>query len=150
LASENEYATGIVTDSWTPAGFLVHTRDEDDAREILTQISSSNLDLIFGELEDLGEGKVPERDETIEILSRRFHLLDESLQLPEGKKASEPVAVIFNEDEIQDLNSTPNLSKLTDVALEYMTSLNKPFVLLVESEEMDAASHENDSDRVFK
>ena len=154
VASENEYATGIVTDSYiwdgTPAGFLVHTRDEDDAREILTQISASNLDLIFGELEDLGEGKVPERDETIEILSRRFHLLDESLQLPQGKKASDPVAVIFDEDEIQDLNSTPNLSKLTDVALEYMTSLNKPFVLLVESEEMDAASHENDSDRVFK
>ena len=58
-----------------------HTRNEDNARDILKQIASSNLDLIFGELEDLGEDDVPEKEETIEILSKRFQLLDKSLEL---------------------------------------------------------------------
>ena len=152
IASDLQYSTGIVTDSYiwdgTPAAFVAHTRNEDDARDILTQIAASKLNLIFGELEDLGEDDVPEKDETIDILSKRFLLLDRSLELPNGDSISQPIAAIFAEDEVQDLNSSPNLMQLTKVALKYLSSQDKPFVLLVESEEMDAASHENDSDRV--
>lgn len=154
MASDLQYATGIVTDSYiwdgTPAAFVAHIRNEDDAREILTQIAASRLDLIFGELEDLGEGDVPEKDESLEILSKRFHLLDRSLEFPDGDYSSIPIAAIFDEDEVQDLNSSPNLTKLTDVALKYLSLGDKPFILLVECEEMDAASHENDSERVLK
>ena len=116
----------------------------------MTQIAASKLDLIFGELEDLGEGCVPEEEESLEILSERFRLLDRSLELPIGSYASKPVAAIFAEDEVQDLNSSPNLTQLTGIALKYLTAQDKPFVLLVECEEMDAASHENDSKRVVK
>ena len=153
VASSQHYTTGIVTDSYvwdgTPAAFVAHTRNEDDARDILTQIASSELDLLFGELEDVGENDVPEVDETLEILRKRFHLLERSLELPDGAKRTNPVAVIFEEDEIQDMNSSPNLLQLTETALTYMSSQDKPFVLLVESEEMDAASHKNDSKRVL-
>jgi alkaline phosphatase len=152
VASDQQYATAIVTDSYiwdaTPAAFLAHTNNEDDARDILKQIASSRLDLIFGELEDLGEDDVPEEDETLEILRKRFQLLDRSLKLPDGDNSSKPVAAIFAEDEVQDINSSPNLTQLTNVALKYLSSLDKSFVLLVESEEIDAASHKNDSDRV--
>ena len=152
VASDQQYTTAIVTDSYiwdgTPAAFVAHTKTEDDARDILTQMASSELDLLFGELEDLGEGDVPEKEETLEILSRRFQLLDKSLELPSGESMSTPIAAIFSEDEVQDLNSSPNLPQLTDVALAYLSSQDKPFVLLVESEEMDAASHKNDSERV--
>ncbi|MBT8278050.1 MAG: alkaline phosphatase [Bacteroidia bacterium] len=152
-ASALNYSTGIVTDSYiwdgTPAAFVAHTRNEDDARDILTQIASSELDLIFGELEDVGEDDVPEVDESIAILKKRFFLLGKDLKLPDGNKYNQPVAVIFEEDEIQDLNSTPNLPKLTEVALKYMGAQNKPFALLVECEELDSASHENDSERVI-
>ena len=151
LASDLQFNTGIVTDSYiwdgTSAAFIAHTRNEDNARDILTQIASSELDLIFGELEDLGEDDIPEKEETIEILSKRFLLLDRSLKLP-GDQTSSPIAAIFDEDEIQDTNSSPNLTQLTEVALEYLSTKDNPFVLLVESEEMDAASHENDSKRV--
>ena len=151
LASENGYLTAIVTDSYiwdgTPAAFSSHTNNEDDARDILTQIAESELDLVFGELEDLGEGLVPEEDETLEILRRRFHLLDKSLELP---SEAIPIAAIFDEDEVQDMESSPNLVQLTTTALTYLSSQDKPFVLLVESEEMDAASHANDSDRVVR
>ena len=153
VASDQQYATAIVTDSYiwdgTPAAFVAHTKSEDDAKDILTQIASSKLDLLFGELEDLGEGDVPDKEETIKILKKRFQLLDQSLELPNQDSMSKPIAAIFDEDEIQDLNSSPNLTLLTDVALKYLATKNKPFMLLVESEEMDAASHDNDSDRVI-
>ena len=145
IASSHHYNTGIVTDSYiwdgTPAAFAAHIRNEDDARSILEQMAESELDLLFGELEDVGEDDVPEVDETIEILQKRFHLLEKSLELPDGAKSSNPVAVIFEEDEIQDMNSSPNLVQLTETALVFMSSQDNPFVLLVESEEMDPASH---------
>ena len=153
VASDQQYATAIVTDSYiwdgTPAAFVAHTKSEDDAKDILAQIASSKLDLLFGELEDLGEGDVPDKEETIKILKKRFQLLDQSLELPNQDSMFKPIAAIFDEDEIQDLNSSPNLTLLTDVALKYLATKNKPFMLLVESEEMDAASHDNDSDRVI-
>ena len=153
VASEQQYSTGIVTDSYiwdaTPAAFVAHIRNEDDARSILNQIAASELDLIFGELEDVGEDDIPEVDESIAILQKRFQLLDRSLALPSGSASSNPVAVIFEEDEIQDMNSSPNLLQLTKTALAYLSAQDKPFALLVESEEMDAASHENDSGRIL-
>ncbi len=153
IASDQQYATAIVTDSYiwdgTPAAFVAHTKSEDDAKDILMQIASSDLDLLFGELEDLGEGDVPDKEETLEILAKRFQLLDKSLELPNNDALSKPIAAIFAEDEIQDLSSSPNLTKLTDIALKYLSSQDKPFLLLVECEEMDAASHKNDSDRVI-
>lgn len=152
-ASEYQYTTGIVTDSYiwdgTPAAFSTHTKNEDDARDILTQIAASKLDLIFGELEDVGEDGVPEKDESIEILKKRFQLLDSSLKLPIGQNSTKPVAAIYDEDQVQNMNSSPNLFQLTETALKYVSNRNKPFVLLVESEEMDAASHENDTKRVL-
>lgn len=154
LASDEHYTTAIVTDSYiwdgTPAAFVAHTRNEDDARDILKQIAGSELDLLFGELEDLGERDVPEKEESLNILRTRFQLLDRSLEIPSGENLSKPIAAIFDEDEVQDLSSTPNLPQLTQVGLKYLMLQGKPFVLLVECEEMDPASHENDSERVLK
>lgn len=153
VATSYQYRTGIVTDSYiwdgTPAAFVAIIRNEDDARSILSQMAESDLDLLFGELEDVGEDDVPEVDETLEILQRRFHLLERSLELPDGANSADPVAVIFEEDEIQDMNSSPNLLQLTETALTYMSFQDSPFILLVESEEIDAASHANNSKRVL-
>ncbi len=154
IASDRQYATGIVTDSYiwdaTPAAFVAHTKSRDNAEDILVQIASSNLDLIFGELEDLGEDGVPDLETTISILERKFHLLDRSLTIPNQGTNRKPIAAIFDEDEVQDLDSSPNLVQLTEVALNYLSLQGKPFILLVESEEMDSGSHENDSERVLK
>lgn len=152
MAQQQGYTTGIVTDSYfwdaTPAAFVAHTISRDNAREIQTQMASSELDLLFGELEDLGEDGVPERDETMEILKQRFQLLDSSLELPED--TSQPIMAIYEEDEVQDMDSDPNLPQLTELALEYLTATQKPLMLMVECEEMDSASHRNDSERVVK
>lgn len=148
------YNTAIVTDSYvwdgTPAAFLTHTRNEDDARDILIQIAAGEVDLLFGELEDVGENDIPEKEESLNILSKRFLLLDHRLELPATGNDLRPVAAIFEEDEIQDLDSSPNLPQLTSAALRFLNSSKEPFMLLVECEEMDAASHDNDSDRIIK
>ncbi|GAB5401163.1 MAG: alkaline phosphatase [Aureisphaera sp.] len=154
MASQQNYSTGIVTDSYvwdgTPSAFVAHIRNEDDARNILTQMAESELDLLFGELEDLGEGDIPEKEESLEILRKRFLLLDSSLELPDKAKNGAPVAAIFQEDEVQDMDSSPNLLQLTKTALDYMSAHEKPFMLLVECEEIDSASHENDTKRVIR
>ncbi len=154
VASEQGYTTGIVTDSYiwdaTPAAFVAHTASRDSSREILTQMASSELDLLFGELEDLGEDGNPDYEETLDILTQRFHLLDKSLTTPEAHSIEGPIAAIYDEDEVQDLNSNPTLTRMTEVALNRLASKEKPFMLLVESEEMDAASHSNNSQRVLR
>ena len=154
VASDRGYATGIVTDSYiwdaTPAAFVAHTESRDNARDILTQTASSELDLLFGELEDLGQGDNPDYESTMEILARRFHLLDKSLTSPEVHSIDGPIAAIYDEDEVQDLSSSPNLTRLTEVALEHLASKDQPFVLLVECEEIDSASHTNRSGRVIR
>jgi len=154
LASRQEYATGIVTDSYiwdaTPAAFASHTASRENAKDILTQIASSKLDLIFGELEDLGEDEVPDKEETFNILRERFYVIEDSLDGREITTAAKPVALLFSEDQIQDLNSSPNLKEMTAEALTILTEKDIPFLLLVESEEIDTASHKNDSERVLK
>ena len=101
----------------------------------------------MGELEDVGEGEVPEAEETLELLATRFELLDRDLSPTEG---SRPIAAIFEEDEINDLSSNPNLVEMTAVALERLSSDERPFLLLVECEEADSASHRNDIDRLLR
>ena len=154
MASDQGYTTGIVTDSYvwdaTPASFVAHTGSRDNSEEILTQLASSELDLLFGELEDLGEEGNPDYETTIEILTRRFHLLDKSLSTSEVESIDRPIAAIYDEDEIQDLDSSPNLTRMTEVALNRLHAKDKPFILLVECEEMDAALHRNDSKRIIR
>ena len=152
-AQKQGYASGIVTDSYfwdaTPAAFAAHTRSRDNSREIMEQMVEGELDVLFGELEDVGEEGNPEEDETYEILQRRFTLLDHSLTIPDAA-IGKPVAAVFEEDEINDLEDDPNLPKMTKTALETLTATGRPFILMVESEEMDSASHSNNSHRVLK
>jgi len=154
VASSNGYNTAIVTDSYvwdaTPAAFVAHTKSRDNAKDILEQTASSELDILFGELEDIGQGEVPELEETLDILKQRFHFLDKSLTLPSQSYPLQPIAAIYSEDEIQDLGSTPNLPELTTLALNYLTKEDTPFALMVECEEIDSGSHRNDSKRVLK
>ena len=61
-----------------------------------------------------------------------------------------PIAAIYSEDEIQDLDSKPSLPDLTALALSYLTKEDTPFALMVECEEIDSGSHRNDAKRVLK
>ena len=154
LATSNGYNTGIVTDSYvwdaTPAAFAAHTSSRDNAEDILRQLASSEVDILFGELEDLGEDGNPDLETTMDILNQRFHQLDEHLILPPQESVLRPIAAIFEEDQVQDITSTPSLPQMTRAALDYISNQNQPFMLLVESEEIDAASHANNTKRMVR
>lgn len=148
---QDGYRLGIVTDSYiwdaTPAAFVTESTDRDDAEGILRQLATSKLEILFGELEDVGEGDVPEKEATLEILQQRFVLLDPTLK---GPPPPTPVAMVVDEDDINDLESVPNLPQMADAALSRLTSGDGPFLLLLESEEADAASHSNDFKRMIR
>jgi len=77
-AAELGYRGGIVTDSYvwdaTPAAFATHTVSRDNAASILEQLTEAPIELLVGELEDLGEGDVPEREPTLSLLAERFRV----------------------------------------------------------------------------
>ncbi len=154
MAWERGYRTGIVTDSYiwdaTPAAFVTHTASRDNAEDILRQEASGQLDVLLGELEDVGEGEVPSWDATVEILEGRFTLLGADLALPEGAGADQPVASIHPEESITDLESTPSLSSMVTFATERLEDTGEPFLLLIETEELDSASHERDAPRAVE
>ena len=147
-----------MTDSYiwdaTPAAFATHAASRDDAASILEQLADSSVEILVGELEDLGENQVPTRETTIEILERRFRVFGSDTRstedfIQQGRHGG-PVAAIFEEDQITDLQSRPNLPQLLQVALERLASDERPYLLLVESEEADSASHAADFDRLLR
>lgn len=152
------YRTGIVTDSYiwdaTPAAFAAHAASRDDAAAIIAQLAESSLEILVGELEDLGEDGVPELGPTLEILETRFRVFgpdpESTERFPQEDPGGPPVAAIFEEDQISDLDSTPTLPWLTRAALDRLARGAQPFLLLVESEEADSASHERDFARLLR
>ncbi len=153
-ASRRGYRTGLVTDSFiwdaTPAAFVAHARAREEAATILEQMVASGIEVLFGELVGVGEGEIPDWESTLELLRQRFVLLDERLVAPPGLEPPTPVAAIFPEDAVNDLDSTPTLPQMVDAALQRLAPGDRPFVLLIESEEPDSASHENDFDRLLR
>ena len=151
------YRTGVVTDSYvwdaTAAAFLVHVVDRDLAADILEQLADSDVDVLFGELEDVGEGEVPGWTESEATLRRRFELLGPD---PVSEKElvaaapGRPLAAIFEEDQITGLDSRPNLPTLASAALSRLSATGDPFVLILETEEPDSASHRRDLRRLLE
>jgi len=160
-ASELGYRGGIVTDSYiwdaTPAAFVTHAKSRDDAAVILDQLAAAPIEILIGELEDLGEDGVPELEPTLATLGRRYRIfgLDDpaagtTADLMEQGAAGGPVAGLFEEDQITDLESSPTLPDLMGLALARLSSDDRPFILLVESEEADSASHSANFGRLLR
>lgn len=156
--TELGYRGGIVTDTYiwdaTPAAFATHAVSRADAASILNQLADSSLEILVGELEELGRGAVPGLEATTAILERRFRVFGADAQgtrdfLAEGGRGP-PVAALFKGDQVNDLDSSPNLPQLTGLALERLSSDERPFLLVVESEEADTASHAADFDRLLR
>lgn len=157
-AASMGYRTGVVTDSYvwdaTPAAFITHSplRGNDNAEEALRQLGESSLEILVGELEDVGEEEVPEWGPSVELLASRFEVLgpqSNDALLETLATATAPTAAIFEEDQVDDLDSVPDLPSLTRVALRRLSSDERPFLLLVECEEPDSASHRNDFSRLL-
>jgi alkaline phosphatase len=153
------YRTGIVTDSYvwdaTPAAFVTHNsrRSDANAESALQQLGDSSLEVLAGELEKVGRGAIPSWEASIELLTRRFEVLgpEPSAKMLESfETSSGPTAAIFEEDQLGDLDSEPTLPELASAALRRLSSTDQPFLLLIESEEVDNASHKADFGRLLR
>ncbi len=156
-ATELGYRTGLVTDSYiwdaTPAAFATHVEDRDFAAQILQQLTDAPLDVLFGELEDVGEGEVPTWEETEALLGASYTLVGpEPVTVEEllAIDADRRVATVYEEEQITDLDSEPNLPTLVRAGLGRITRSGEPFALLVESEELDSSSHHRDLNRTIR
>ena len=158
-AKDVGYRTGIVTDSYvwdaTPAAFAVHhrLRQDEAAGAILGKFAVSPLDLLVGELEDVGEGEVPGWEASRSLLAPRFDVLGpqpEALADLRERSGDRPIALLFEEDQVTDLSSSPNLPDLAMAAVDRLAAQSEPFVLLVECEEADSASHDRNFGRLVR
>lgn len=153
------YRTGVVTDSYvwdaTPASFVTHNprRTDANAESALRQLGGSSLEILAGELEDVGQGAVPDWETSVELLSHRFEILGPEfspVMLEAFQTSLSPSAAIFEEDQLSDLDSKPSLPVLASAALRRLSTTDRPFLLLIESEEPDSASHKADLDRLLR
>jgi alkaline phosphatase len=146
-AAEQGYRTGIVTDSYiwdaTPASFVARAGDRGEADRILGQMVDSRLDLLVGELDDARRREFRPR------FADGFEVVAEA-PVAAIRETTEPLAVFRPDEAITDLDSEPDLAELTEAALARMARDDSRFVLLVESEEPDSASHAQDYDRMLR
>jgi len=154
----NYEALGVDVDGiWdaTPAAFITHSpqRGNDNAGAALRQLGRSSLEILVGELEDVGEDEVPEWETSVELLRERFEVLGPEVDaalLRRLETAESPTVAIFEEEQVTDLESDPTLPALAGAALRRLSSDQRPFLLLIESEEPDSAGHKNDFGRLVR
>lgn len=144
-------AAGVVTTTdltdATPAAFVAHVKARRDRTEIADQQSESGIEVM------LGCG--PEHFLPVARGGRRVRTdLVESMRAAGYSVALEPTALVTPKSGkllglFEDTNRPP-LAAMTRVALETLARDPEGFVLLVESEETDSASHRHELPRLIR
>lgn len=141
-SQEKGKKTGIVTTKSvtdaTPASFSSHVKKRSLQSEIaLQQISSSNLDVLFG----LGQEYYLEHSQIIANDTRDYCVSFSELE--EAQK--DQVFCILPDDGISTIGNDRTLAFLTDKALSVLEKNNdNGFFLMVEGAKIDTASHDKD------
>jgi len=151
-------ATGVVTTSAlvdaTPAGFLTHADSRDNYDEIFEQIIDSGTDVLIGG--DWSDRKKARRNERYMDLvenaertgaSHGYTVIRDPAAL---ETATTPLLALFPPRPIERLQHGPPLAHTTRHALRLLWESPEGFLLLVESELIDEAAHDNDIARVME
>ena len=150
-------ATGVVTTSAladaTPAGFIAHADSRDDYAIILEQIIASRTDVLIGG--DWSDRKKARRnDRYMELIENAevtgaehgYTVIREPAAL---ETATTPLFALFPPRPVERLQHGPPLAETTRQALKLLWESPEGFLLLVESEVIDEAAHDNDLSRVM-
>lgn len=151
-AAERGKAIGLVTDSYlwdaTPAAFATHVDERQDHRAVAVQMAASGFDLFLGEEDDLngdeGLGAVLET-----FRAHGFRVARDIGALPAADDGG-PVLGLFAEGSVHDPERPPELPQLAAYALERLARDDDGFVLLLETEETDTASHRHGFERMVR
>ena len=151
-AAARGMATGLITDSYlwdaTPAAFAVHVETRRDRRRIADQMAASGFDLLLGE-EYSGLLDGPDGSRVIETFRREGYSL---VRDAHGLSAADEGRILglFGSGSVADPGRPPELEDLVDFALARLSRENGGFVLMVETEEPDTASHDGDFERMVR
>jgi alkaline phosphatase len=141
-------ATGAVTTSGlmdaTPAGFTAHADSRERVAEILVQQLGSGAEVLVGAHWGLLED--PQVRVALDALrSRGVAVVDSEDALAE---AAGPVVALFGPRDGAPRSGGPALEVSARAALRILSADDDGFVLLVESEESDRTSHNNETERL--
>jgi len=150
-------ATGVVTTSAlvdaTPAGFIAHADSRDDYDEIFEQIIDSRTDVLIGG--DWSDRKKARRNDRYMELVENAERTGAShgytvIRGPAAlETATTPLLALFPPRPDDRLQHGPPLAHTTRQALRLLWESPEGFLLLVESEVIDEAAHDNDLSRVM-
>lgn len=151
-AAERGMAAGLVTDSYlwdaTVAAFAVHA-ERRDYPEIAAQMSRSGAEVLFGE----ACRRCFDDDEWTRVLaglgSGGYTVLS-SWEAAAGLVPGGKVAGLFGNRAVADRELSPNLEQLAAFSLERLAADPDGFLLVVETEETDTASHRHELRRMVE
>lgn len=150
ILSLRGWKSGVISTSAiqhaTPAAFYAHNKFRGNYQEISRDLVNSNIDFFAGG----GYGALTQRTDSVNLLdslSANGFIWD-TLQLAESADPSKKYGFLLNEWHMPPTNEGRDdfLSNAAKLALDYFSSSDEPFFLMVEGSQIDWAGHGNESD----
>ena len=137
IASEAKKSTAVVTTDYltgaTPAGFTAHTLNRNLENEIIKSQIKSGVDLLIGQYYDLYD----DYESSIKANYDYYTSYDED-------KISKSEKALCLLDIEQDTENSVSLSKVTELAIDFLSKDKDGFVLVVEQAHIDKRCHNKD------
>ena len=146
-------SVGLITDSMvfdaTPSAFGAHRESRRDYAEIADQLLELKPEILVGE-----SRRSIDEDPNWQARFQRFEQAGytrlDTLESLESAPDDGPLLGLFPAGSIGDQETQPNLEQLTIQALERLSRNPNGFMLMVETEETDTASHRGNFDRMVE
>ena len=153
----------------TPAAFFAHVENRNMEEEIVSQIESSDVDLLMGggkqffypenyyDTVDHKQGlRKDQRNVVSELEDKNWKFLSHRQELSKqiNIKTSQKVLGLFNMSHISYTddrkNHEPSLEEMVTFAISYLSKNPKGYFLMVEGGRIDHASHDNYAKKMLK
>ncbi len=151
------WATGLATTSRitdaTPAAFAAHAAARRDEAGIAAGLSAAGVDLLAGggrkfflPRQAAGGDRADGRDLTAEMRARGVDVVADAAGLAAATRL--PVAALFAVEPQKADPRSPSLEAMAGKALGLLGAAGRPFILVLEEEEIDTAAHARDGARM--
>ncbi|MEA1784768.1 alkaline phosphatase [Arenibacter sp. GZD96] len=140
ILSDLGFNTGFITTDEitgaTSAAFYGHQKDRDLEKELVADLLKSKLTLFVGH----GSAKYQKN-----IFKDHFTLVQHTHEL--GKSTASKVGLFLEASKDNDTleHKTPSLAEVTKNGLQFLTTKNKPFFLMIEGAHIDSNGHRNNT-----
>jgi alkaline phosphatase len=157
LAQKQGFKTGIVTTASildaTPAAFYAHQKNRYWEDSVSRDLLNSNLDFIIGAGTKYFNGSMEGSPFSFRHIERQGFLLGDIMDSPirEIPVKTNKRIMFFNGVETALIRSlgVDHLKKASSKAIQYLSSKEQPYILMIEGAQIDWASHAGNTDEFF-